>query len=74
MAKGYGQDVIRRAIDEVPEEAWDDALAEYLEKQCRGRKTSDPAVRRKLIAAAERMGHAPSAALAYIKKRKEGSV
>ncbi|MBE6597980.1 MAG: regulatory protein RecX [Ruminococcaceae bacterium] len=66
-AKGYDQSVIRQAADGISDEEYDAALRKYLDKTLRKSYNVDSTKIRKIAAAAQRLGHAPSAAIRYIK-------
>lgn len=66
-ARGYDSAVVRRATDEIPEEDYDAALKKYLAKTLAKSYNVDKDQMRRVVAAAERMGHSPAAALRYIR-------
>ena len=68
-AKGYEQSAIKEAVEEISEEEYAAALQKYLDKTLGKAYNVDKDKIRRIAAACERLGHAPSEAIRYIKDR-----
>jgi len=68
-AKGYDQNAIREAVDEISEEEYTAALQKYLDKTLAKSYNVDRDQIRRIAAACERLGHSPSDAIRVIKER-----
>ncbi len=68
-AKGYEQSAIRLAVDKISEEEYGAALRKHLDKTLAKSYNVDNTDIRRIAAACERLGHAPSSAIRYIRAR-----